>query len=180
MNVYSGQSQNTNGVVDLNNLYDYLDYEVPDIILALNNPLVDNELTNEMIILGRVLFYDKNLSVNNTVSCASCHKQERAFGDSLIVSQGWNGEFTKRHTPKLINLHYAYSPVFWDLRNTLSNQPLETIANPIEMGFSGTNGQPGISALPQKLEGLAYYPELFELAYGDPAIDLSRVSEALV
>jgi len=178
--VYTGQSQNSNGVLDLNNLYDYLYQDVPDPILSVKNPLENDALDNGIVTLGRVLFYDKNLSVNNTVSCASCHKQEFAFGDNEIVSQSWNGEFTRRHASKLINLHYASTDdVFWDGRSRLILQPLETISNPIEMGFSGTNGNPDINTLPSKLAAQDYYPPLFELAFGDTAVNLSRVRDAL-
>jgi len=181
MNVYNGQSQNSTGVVDLNDLYDYLNQDVPDQVLSEKNPLEDDRLDNGIVTLGRVLFYDKNLSVNNTVSCGSCHKQEFAFGDNEIVSEGWNGEFTERHASKLINLHYATTDdVFWDARSVLNLQPLETISNPIEMGFSGTDGNPDINTLPSKLAELDYYAPLFELAFGDVTVDLSRISDALV
>jgi len=174
-------AQNANGVIDLNNLDDYINYFVPDPVLNSNTIIPSVQLNNEKITLGRVLFYDKNLSVNNTVSCASCHKQAFAFGDTAIVSPGWNGEFTKRHTPKLINLNYAETrTVFWDNRtNRLEQLAIETISNPVEMGFSGTNGQPDANALYAKLAATDYYPALFEFAFGDTAINQLRVNVAL-
>jgi cytochrome c peroxidase len=66
------------------------------------NPISDKTAT-----LGRVLFYDKNLSVNNTISCASCHKQEFAFGDTAISSVGVDNGRTERHSMRLINTRYA-------------------------------------------------------------------------
>ena len=51
-----------------------------------------NPITNAKATLGRVLFYDKNLSIDNTVACASCHKQEFAFSDTAIASKGGRGK----------------------------------------------------------------------------------------
>lgn len=53
-----------------------------------------NVITNAKATLGRVLFYDKNLSIDNSISCASCHKQEFAFGDTALVSKGVSGGVT--------------------------------------------------------------------------------------
>jgi len=71
-------------------------------------------LYNEIATLGRVLFYDKQLSLNNTISCGSCHIQAFAFGDTATVSTGFNGELTTRHAPRLINLSYNFrSEIFY-------------------------------------------------------------------
>jgi cytochrome c peroxidase len=69
------------------------------------------------------LFYDKNLSVNNSVSCASCHKQELAFGDNVTACIGVNG-VTGRHSMRLVNTRFSNeSRFFWDERaNTLETQ----------------------------------------------------------
>ena len=67
-----------------------------------SNPL-ENPLTEEGISLGRHLFYDPILSADNTVSCASCHKQEYGFGDNSQYSLGINQSFSERNTPTIIN-----------------------------------------------------------------------------
>ena len=66
-----------------------------------------NPITDKTATLGRVLFYDKNLSINNTIACASCHKQEFAFGDTATTSLGVENGRTVRHSMRLINTRYA-------------------------------------------------------------------------
>ncbi|MDB4537385.1 hypothetical protein N9230_02090 [Akkermansiaceae bacterium] len=137
-------------------------------------------LTDEGATLGRVLFYDKKLSTTNTVSCASCHRQESGFSDSAAKSVGVGGE-TPRHAMRLINIRYASETnYFWDERAaSLEEQTTQPIKDHIEMGYSGLDGHPDIDDLIAKLEGLDYYPPLFDLAFGDPAITESRMQLAL-
>lgn len=78
------------GTIDLDNLLNYANQDIPDYITKDNTPS-DNPITDEGATLGRVLFYDKKLSVNNTTSCGSCHIQEHAFSDLDTVSVGLNG-----------------------------------------------------------------------------------------
>ena len=66
------------------------------------NGIIDKQAT-----LGRVLFYDKKLSINNSISCASCHKQSIAFGDTAVQSAGVSNGKTIRHSMRLINLRFA-------------------------------------------------------------------------
>jgi len=86
------------GKIDLNNLANYAGQPVPPYIRKFNDT---NFITNAGATLGRVLFYDKNLSSTNTISCASCHKQANAFGDDTVASIGANG-ITGRHAMRLI------------------------------------------------------------------------------
>jgi hypothetical protein len=90
-----------NGVLDLNNLANYANQQVPPYIAKDNTP-ANNPLTDAGATLGRVLFYDKKLSVDNTIACASCHLQQHAFGDPAQASSGVNGT-TGRHSMRLIN-----------------------------------------------------------------------------
>ena len=80
--------------IDLNDLFNYSEQAIPNYISKDNTPL-NNEITDAGATLGRVLFYDKNLSTDNTIACASCHKQEFAFGDTALVSTGVAGVKTK-------------------------------------------------------------------------------------
>ena len=74
-----------------------------------------NPITDKAATLGRVLFYDKNLSINNTIACASCHKQEFAFGDTATSSLGVENGRTERHSMRLINSRYAVeAKFFWN------------------------------------------------------------------
>jgi cytochrome c peroxidase len=134
-----------------------------------NNPITDNGAT-----LGRVLFYDKNISVNNTIACASCHKQAFAFADPLVKSNGFNGGLTGRNSMALSDAkYYPNGRFFWDQRAaTLEDQVLMPIQDAVEMGMTLTN-------LETKLKGLAYYPPLFQKAFGDNNITSDRISKAL-
>jgi cytochrome c peroxidase len=140
----------------------------------------DNEGTNNMATdagatLGRVLFYDKSLSIDDSVSCASCHKQLLGFSDDAQVSAGVNGNFTRRHSMGLANARFFLrGRAFWDTRAaSLEEQALIPIVDPNEMGL------PDLIALEKKLAGISYYPALFEGVFGSPAITSDRVAKAL-
>ena len=81
--------------INLNQLENYSNQSIPNYITKDNTPQ-NNPITDEGANLGRVLFYDDNLSATNTVSCASCHVQEHAFGDLAQRSQGINGQTPKQ------------------------------------------------------------------------------------
>lgn len=167
------------GVIDLNTLEDYADQPIPDYILKDNSPGV-NPISDAGATLGRVLFYDKNLSVDNTISCASCHQQEFAFGDPAPLSTGVDG-LTGRHSMRLVNARFGDEVrFFWDERaNTLEQQTTMPIQDHVEMGFSGENGDPGLDSLIVKLEAIGYYQQLFEFVYGDPEITEVRMRLAM-
>jgi cytochrome c peroxidase len=148
------------------------------------NYIVKDNIAGAVIIdakatVGRVLFYDKNLSVDNTISCGSCHKQAFAFGDTAIASKGVAGGFTARHSMRLVNARYSVErKFFWDERAvTLEQQTTKPIQDHAEMGFSGLNSRPTITTLLTKLQGIGYYNELFKFAYGDITITESRLQE---
>jgi cytochrome c peroxidase len=140
-----------------------------------------NPITDKTATLGRVLFYDKNLSINNTIACASCHKQEFAFGDTAVSSLGVENGRTIRHSMRLINTRYAVeTKFFWNERAaSLEAQTTMPIVDHLEMGFSGQTGRGTITSLITKLNGIGYYKELFKLAYGDATITETRMQTAL-
>ena len=140
-----------------------------------------NAITDKTATLGRVLFYDKNLSINNTIACASCHKQEFAFGDTAVSSLGVENGRTIRHSMRLINTRYAVeAKFFWNERAaSLEAQTTMPIVDHLEMGFSGQTGRGTITSLITKLNGIGYYKELFKLAYGDATITEARMQTAL-
>lgn len=132
--------------------------------------------------LGRVLFYDKALSDNQTIACASCHQQQFAFSDTAQRSVGLNGGLTGRHSMRLVNNRFAVEQhMFWDERAAdLEAQVVQPIQDHIEMGFSGTNGQPGVSVLVDRLQNTDYYRELFAWAFdGDSTVTLGKMGLAL-
>jgi cytochrome c peroxidase len=145
------------------------------------NNLGNNVITDKTATLGRVLFYDKNLRINNTMSCASCHKQNFAFGDTAVVSAGVEGGLTIRHSMRLINTRFANeAKFFWNERAaSLNIQTTMPIVDHLEMGFSGENGRGGINTLIGKLSTINYYKELFKFTFGDSVITENRIQNAL-
>ena len=164
--------------IDLNNLENYANQTVPAYIRKDNTN--GNVITNAKATLGRVLFYDKKLSNDNTISCASCHQQKFAFSDVATVSTGVAGT-TGRHGMRLINARFGTEDsFFWDERAaTLEIQTTQPIQDHVEMGFSGQNGDPGFSDLITKLEGTDYYQELFNFVYGDTDVTEARMQECM-
>ncbi len=165
--------------INLNSLTEYAGQTKPAYIIKDNTG--PNTISNIKATIGRVLFYDKNLSINNTISCASCHKQEFAFSDPEIVSSGVMGGVTQRHSMRLVNARFATErKFFWDERaGSLELQTTQPIQDHAEMGFSGQNGRPGLNVLLTKLQGIAYYNELFKFAYNDLNVTEARVQECL-
>lgn len=168
------------GTIDLDNLFNYANQNIPNYINKDNTP-GNNAIDDKIATLGRVLFYDKNLSDNNSIACANCHQQAFAFSDPLTTSVGLNGGNTGRHSMRLINSRFAEEArFFWDERaNTLEDQVTQPIQDHVEMGFSGTNGQPDMNDLILRLEGIDYYETLFEFAFGDNTITEDRMQLAL-
>jgi cytochrome c peroxidase len=92
-----------------------------------------NPLTAEKIDLGRRLFFDRRLSRDGSLSCATCHEPERAFADGRALAVGIDGRVGRRSVPALINRGYG-RVFFWDGRaRSLEEQVLMPIADPNEM-----------------------------------------------
>ncbi|WP_420580688.1 cytochrome-c peroxidase [Reichenbachiella sp.] len=164
--------------LDPTNLPNYANQSIPDYINEDNTG--NNVITDGGALLGRVLFYDKKLSSNNTISCASCHQQAFAFGDQAIASPGVNG-ITGRHSMRLVNARFAEEEnFFWDERaSSLEEQTTMPIQDHVEMGFSGQNGDADFDSLINKLNAEGHYQELFTLAYGDSEVTEARMQNAL-
>lgn len=166
--------------IDINNLDNYANQGKPAYILK-DNTMPGNPISDKGATLGRVLFYDKQLSVNRTISCASCHKQEYAFGDTAVKSKGLNGGSTGRHSMRLVNSRFGDEiKFFWDERAaSLEDQSSQPIQDHIEMGFSGTQGDPDLDSLIRRMNQLDYYPKLFKWVFGDANITETRIQRAL-
>jgi len=147
---------------------------LPTAVLGIDNTPIDNPITNDGATLGRVLFYDKKLSANETVSCASCHKAEQGFSDSNTLSVGFDGRLTRRHSMTLINARfYQRGRFFWDERAaTLEEQVLIPFQDEVEMGLT-------LQELITKIEEQEYYNSLFENAFGSQEVTSDRVAKAL-
>ena len=120
----------------------------------------DNALTPERVSLGRKLYFEKRLSADGTVSCATCHDVTRGFTDQLAVSEGIKDQFGKRNAPTTLNVALLQT-VFLDGRSpTLEHQAKMPIINPIEMGMP--DGQAAENAIKDDAE----YQAAFQKAYG--------------
>ncbi len=146
---------------------------LPAVVQQDNTP-ADNPITNAGATLGRVLFYDKRLSANQTVSCSSCHRQQSGFSDPRPFSIGLAGGLTDRNSMGLTNARwYQRRSFFWDERAaTLEVQVLQPIQNSIEMGLS-------LPTLVSRLSGETFYADLFTAAFGSSTINSERISRAL-
>ncbi|HEX4957398.1 MAG TPA: cytochrome c peroxidase [Lacibacter sp.] len=145
----------------------------PNITAQINTP-ADNVISDWGATLGRVLFYDKILSINNSISCASCHQQSKGFSDDAVLSKGFNNGNTGRHSMSLVNArYYPNRRFFWDERAaTLEQQVLQPIQDAVEMGLR-------LDTLVNRLQSKQHYPYLFEKAFGNSTITTDRISKAL-
>ena len=143
-------------------------------------------VSNNRATLGRVLFYDKNLSRNGTVSCASCHKQELAFSDDVAFSKGFEGVETSRNSIALGSVlgfagiygssgssgHFG-TAFFWDERaHSASEQSLLSLTDNVEMGMTS-------ESLLNTVKSKDYYKILFKTAYRDGEITEEKILLAL-
>lgn len=96
----------------------------------------DNPITAEKIAFGKRLFFDKRLSKNNDLSCATCHRPDKAFTDGLTKSIGTNGSVAMRNAPSLFNTAYSKSYMYDGEVKTLEQQVLVPIQDHLEMGTS--------------------------------------------
>jgi cytochrome c peroxidase len=133
---------------------------------------------NHLPTLGRVLFYDRQLSLNNSVSCSSCHKQSAGFSDNVAFSVGFEDKKTSRNSMPIQNLNsfggFFQPSLFWDGReHFLPRMVLLPIVNHVEMGITDFDG------LETKLSKIPYYRELFAKAYGSEEVTQQKIAEAL-
>lgn len=154
---------------------------------------------NHIATLGRVLFYDRQLSVNNSMSCNTCHKQSLAFADNTAFSKGFENVLTSRNSMPIQNLQPlvftigggimegdinslpqppgfvgGQSVLFWDGReNNLRSMVMKPVVNHVEMGIRDMN------KLSQKLSDIPYYKDLFQKAYGSEEVTTEKIAEAL-
>lgn len=132
----------------------------------------DNPMTVEGIALGRMLFYEKKLSGDNTMSCGSCHLQSKAFTDGNQFSEGIDGIEGSFNTMSLANLLWN-EKFFWDGRSSsLEEQALIPIEDPIEMHQS-------LDEAVAKLQNTTEYPEMFNKAFGDEIITAENIGKAI-
>ena len=133
--------------------------------------------TSERVALGKKLYFDTRLSINNTQSCSSCHLVEggRAGVDNLPTSPGAEGKLGTRNSPTVLNAGWQFAQ-FWDGRaSDLQDQAGQPILNPIEMGM------PDEQSVIDKLAALEEYQQAFAKAFPDSASPLTyaNLTEAI-
>lgn len=137
------------------------------------------ELSDNQATLGRVLFYDNSLSRNETISCATCHKQELAFSDNQKLSKGIRGRETQRNSMPLgstvsMAAYHSYGDrggraFLWDFK-AINVREVSTMAltNPLEMDMT-------MKEVLERVKSKSYYPTLFKAAFGDEEITEERM-----
>lgn len=133
----------------------------------------DNQLTVQGVKLGRMLFYEKRMSRDGSMSCASCHRQEHAFTDTSLFSEGVRGKVGKRQAMAVFNMAWNNNEFFWDGRaHLLRDQSLAPIRDPLEMDESLEN-------VIAKLSSDQSYKDQFMRAFGSTEITEDRIALAM-
>ncbi len=147
-------------------------YKVPLGLKFAPDVPTDNPITDAKVALGKLLYFDKRLSRDGTVSCATCHDPAKGWTDRAPVSTGIRGQHGTRSAPTVLNA--AYMDVqFWDGRAaSLEEQAKGPIENPVEMGFTHAEAA-------ARIAGLKGYAPYFKAAFGDDKVDIDRVAKAI-
>lgn len=133
----------------------------------------DNPLTPEKIALGEKLFFDKRLSLDRTVSCATCHDPAMGFADSNAVGIGIELKKGARNSPSITNAVFNELQ-FWDGRApTLEEQAKLPLINPIEMGMKDHQ------AVVDRVKEIAEYRTEFERVFGREGITIDTIAKAI-
>jgi cytochrome c peroxidase len=132
----------------------------------------DNPPTPEKIALGKALFFDKRLSRDNTIACASCHDPQKGYSNGAAFATGVGGALGGRSAPTITNRVFSTTQ-FWDGRAaSLEAQALGPIENPVEMDLK-------LADLVKKIDAIAGYKDLFAKAFGSSEISPDRIAKAI-
>lgn len=138
----------------------------------------DNPYSKEKAELGRLLYFDKRLSANNSVSCANCHHKSCGYSDCSIISIGIDNNKGTRHSPTIINAGYLPF-LFWDGRATsLEEQCKGPIGNPREMALVD-NAHEAHQQCAQRIANIEGYRILFKKAFGHDQITIDDIAKAV-
>lgn len=154
-------------------------YTTPSLAVKLPNTIlppevpVDNPSTTAKEVLGKSLYFDKRLSIDNTVSCSTCHDPEKGFADGKAVAEGIRGQMGPRNSPTVLNA--AFNELqFWDGRaRTLEEQAKLPVINPIEMGM------PSFKAVEEKLKNIPEYRKVFKDAFRTEDFTIDHIAKAI-
>lgn len=145
--------------------------------LAVSQVVAQRPASEVRVELGRRLFYDADLSIDGTMSCATCHEQHHGFTDSNATRPGVHGDAGRRNIQTLANVGTFAALTWGNPRITrLEDQALIPIAGttPVEMGFHGQE-----KVLEDRIGGQACYRKLFAAAYPGEAVSLKTITRAL-
>ena len=146
---------------------------LPAHVLAPLAPETSGPLTTEKVELGKKLYFERKLSADDTVSCATCHDPRHGFAEPRPVSIGVGGKQGVRNAPSAFDAAFL-GMQFWDGRvPTLEEQATGPIVNPIEMAM------PSSDAAVAKIAALAEYKPLFSAAFGDESVTMDRIAIAI-
>jgi cytochrome c peroxidase len=138
----------------------------------------DNAYSAEKVELGRLLYFDKRVSSDRSVACASCHAPEKAFTDREPVSTGIGAQKGGRSAPTVINRAYSTTQ-FWDGRaESLEEQAKGPIANPIEM-TAEKEADAAHEGCVTRLRAVKGYVKRFEDVFGTRQFDIDHVAKAI-
>ena len=132
----------------------------------------ENPMTAEKVELGKLLYFDKRLSKDGTISCASCHDPKKGFTDQQQFSKGINGQFGTRNAPTVLNSAFNYFQ-FWDGRAaSLEEQAVGPMANPVEMAHT-------LEGATQAIANIPGYKPYFKAAFGTEEVTIDRIAQAI-
>jgi len=136
----------------------------------------DNPATKAKVALGEKLFNDKRFSSTGTISCSTCHLEEKAFTDSpLSVSRGIQDLTGTRNAPTVVNAVYA-TTLFWDGRSpSLEDQALHPFLNPVEMGLA--DHQPILDVVRSDPQYVKAFQEVF--GRSGEKVTMTEVTQAI-
>ena len=133
----------------------------------------DNPLTPEKVSLGESLYFDKRLSADGTISCATCHDPATAFADNRPLAVGIEDKIGTRNAPTILNAMFNQQ-LFWDGRTaSLEEQAKQPLLNPREMGM------PDYETLIARLSGIPEYRQGFQRVFGTEQITLDHLVKAI-
>lgn len=133
----------------------------------------DNPMTAEKVALGESLYFDKRLSSDGTLSCATCHDPASAFADSNPTAVGVGGANGTRNAPTVLNAMFG-GALFWDGRaSSLEEQVKQPLVNPAEMGMLNDG------AVVARVSAVAEYRESFRSVFGGEGITIETIAKAI-
>src|SRR5512139_434180 len=133
----------------------------------------DNPMSEDRIALGKFLYFDKRLSKDMTISCATCHIPFHGFADPHRTSSGVAAKLGGRNSPTVINRLFS-ADQFWDGRaKDLESQAHGPLTNPVEMAMGSHDD------VVKRVKAVKEYAPLFKKAFGDDKIDIERIGKAI-